>query len=40
MAYYALPLQRIRYGNPGEYDENDYDKDGVYAYNGGRPECY
>lgn len=28
------------YGNPGEHDEHDYGKNGVYVYNGGLPECY
>ena len=28
------------HGVAGEHDHNDYGKDGPYAYNGGRPECY
>lgn len=27
------------YGEPGEHDERDYGPNGVYAYNGGLPEC-
>jgi hypothetical protein len=28
------------YGMAGEHDEHDFGKNGVYAYNGGLPECY
>lgn len=28
------------YGNIGEHSASDYGRNGVYAYNGGLPECY
>jgi hypothetical protein len=28
------------YGNAGEHYEGDFGANGVYAYNGGLPECY